>query len=346
MALSDFVVKKDKVYDYIYIGFSIFIFFVAAFRGMGNDYDGYMAIFHDIKDLNFIDVFNPDYVYVEPLYAWLNIALGDFPYQTVLVVMAALNVSILFSFFRKYSPYPYATLLFFAGMFLYAGVMGLIRQHLAIAICWWAMVSLAEPKNSKRFWWLIVIAVFIHYSAVFVLLVKLLKDKYYTLKTYLVVGGIAIASNLLFYETFKVVVGFLPAVISWKLEIYLGTEEGTRFGLNAAVVIRLFTFVLAYVNKDKIIEAFPKYGALFVNIYFLAIIIYTGFGFLPQVAARGAVYFHYAELLVIPMILYVSNNFNRTWIFILFATFSLWRHYEMVTTYAEAYLPYKNILFD
>lgn len=342
MALLDFVVKKDKVYDYLYIGFALIIFYVAAFRGMGNDYDGYAAIFYDIKDLRLVDIFDPAQVYVEPLFAVLNILLGEMPYQTVLVVMAAANVAILFPFFRKYSPYPYASLLFFAGMFMYSGMMGLIRQALAISICLWAMAAV----HKKRFWWLVALATMFHYSAVFVLLVRLLTNKYYTLKTYFTVGALAVMSNVLFYEVFRMMVGFLPAVIAWKLEVYLGTEEGIRFGLNAAVAIRLFTFVLAYAYRKQIAAAFPAYGPLFVNIYFLAIVIYTGFGFLPQMAARGAIYFHYMELLVVPLVLYVASTANRAWIFTLYALFSLWRHIEMVTVYADAYMPYKNILFN
>lgn len=90
---------------------------------------------------------------------------------------------------------------------------------------------------------------------------------------------------------------------------------------------------------------FSEIRCAFCEYLFLAIVIYTGFGFLPQVAARGAVYFHYMELLVVPMILYVASGVNRAWIFTLYALFALWRHIEMVTVYAEAYMPYKNVLF-
>ena len=342
MALLDFVVRKDKVYDCVYVSFAVFVFFVAAFRGMGNDYDGYRKIFEDIRTLSFGEIFDPSQVYVEPAFASLNIILSSFPYQTILIVMAAANVAILFPFFRKYSPYPYTTLLFFAGMFMYSGMMGLIRQSLAIAICLWAM---SNPQ-SKRFWRLVALGTMFHYTAVFVVVVKFLKNEYFSLKTYLFIIGVAILSNLLFYEVFKLLVNFLPAVIAWKLNIYIGTEKGLHFGFNAAVAIRLITFFLAYLYRVKIVESFPKYGALFVNIYFLAIVIYTGFGFLPQMAARGAVYFHYMELLVVPMILYAANQFNRVWIFTLYALFSLWRHVEMVTTYGEAYMPYKNVIFN
>lgn len=343
MALLDFVVKKDKVYDYVYRGFAVFIFFIAAFRGMGNDYKSYEEIFDSIQNLSLSDIFDASEVFVEPGFTILNIIVGRFfPYQAILVIMALANIAILFPFFRKYSPYPYVTLLFFAGMFMYSGMMGLIRQSLAIAICMWAMV---EPRN-KRFFWLIALAMMFHSSAIFVALVRFLKNSYYSLKTYFLLLVIAIFSNIFLFELFKSAISFMPPVIEWKLNIYVGTEEGLRFGFNSAVAIRLFTSALAYLYRVKLVDAFPKYGALFANIYFLSVLLYVGFGFLPQMAARGAVYFHYMELLVVPMILYVANKYNRAWIFFIFASLSLMRHIDLITEYAEAYLPYKNIIFN
>lgn len=342
-SVLDFIVKKDRTYTCLYIGFAVFIFFVAAFRGMGNDYEGYQAIFHSLQGRSFSHIFDASEVYVEPGFAVLNILIGAlFPYQAILVVMALANVSIIFPFFRKYSPYPYVSLLLFAGMFMYSGMMGLIRQSLAIAICMWAM---ADPR-SKRFFWLIGTAVLFHASAVLVLFVRLLKNTYYSFKSYAVMLGIAVMSNLFFYGVFKVIVPLFPTVIAWKLNTYIGVESGTHFGLNVAVAIRLCTFFLAYAYRRRIADTFPKYGPLFVNVYFLAIVVYVGFGFLPQMASRGAVYFHYMELLVVPMILYVANAGNRAWIFVLYATLSLMRHIDLVTVYGDAYMPYKNVLFS
>lgn len=339
----EFMLKKDRIYDYLYGCFAIFIFFVAAFRGMGNDYDGYRAIFESLQGKTFADIFDASEVYVEPVFAVLNILIGRiFPYQAILVVMALANIGILFPFFRKYSPYPYVSLLLFAGMFMYSGMMGLIRQSLAIAICLWAM---AEP-HSKRFFWLIGTAVMFHASALLVIFVRLLKNKFYSFKTYFIIIGIAVVSNLFFYEIFKLIVSFAPEVIAWKLNTYLSTESGTHFGFNAAVAIRICTFLLAYTYRKRIASAFPAYGPLFVNIYFLAIVLYVGFGFLPQLASRGAVYFHYMEILVVPMILYVASAVNKVGIFTLYAVFSLLRHIDLVTVYADAYMPYKSVLFN
>ena len=342
-SLLDFSIKKNREYDILYFLFSCFIFIVAAFRGMGNDYDGYEKIFDALKNLSILSIFDVSEVYVEPSYAILNIIVGHYlPYQTILIIMAFANVYGLFPFFRKYSPYPYISLLLYAGLFMYTGMMGLIRQSLAISICMWAIIA----YKRRTFWILVGVAMTFHVSAAIVLLVRLIGDKFYTFKIYSLTVLIAIISNLFFYGLFKLIVAFMPTMIAWKLNIYLGTENGIRFGFNSAVAIRLFTFIISFCYRKKIQEHFPKYGPLFVNVYFLSLVIYVGCGFLPQMASRGGVYFHFMELLIVPMVLFSANKFNRAWIFTLYALFSLWRHIDMVTTYGDAYMPYKNILFS
>lgn len=119
------------------------------------------------------------------------------------------------------------------------------------------------------------------------------------------------------------------------------------FGLGLIQLLQYVYLRLLYHSVIvKIQEHFPKYGPLFVNVYFLSLVIYVGCGFLPQMASRGGVYFHFMELLIVPMVLFSANKFNRAWIFTLYALFSLWRHIDMVTTYGDAYMPYKNILFS
>ena len=339
LGLADLVVKKNWVYTYVYILFGLFILFFAGFRTCSIDYQGYLEIFNNLKNTPLKNMLDPD-VIVEPAYAFLNITLGNF--NAVIFVMALLNILILFPFIKKYSPYPFMSLLFYAGLFLYAGLMGLIRQSMAISICLWAMVSL---KN-KRFFSLVALAMMFHVSAVIVVFARLIKNSFYRFRTYLITMGIAIAANLLFYGTFKLLVNYLPTFVEWKLEFYLAAGEGTRFGFNEAVMIRLFTFALAFAYRDRIREAFPK-GPLLVNIYFLALVMYTGLGFLPQLAFRGAVYFHYMELLVVPMIISVADKRLRIPIFLLYAGFSLWRHIAMVTNEdAIYYVPYTNLLFN
>lgn len=256
-SLLDFSIKKNREYDILYFLFSCFIFIVAAFRGMGNDYDGYEKIFDALKNLSILSIFDVSEVYVEPSYAILNIIVGHYlPYQTILIIMAFANVYVLFPFFRKYSPYPYISLLLYAGLFMYTGMMGLIRQSLAISICMWAIIA----YKRRTFWILVGVAMTFHVSAAIVLLVRLIGDKFYTFKIYSLTVLIAIISNLFFYGLFKLIVAFMPTMIAWKLNIYLGTENGIRFGFNSAVAIRLFTFIISFCYRKKIQEHFPKYG--------------------------------------------------------------------------------------
>jgi hypothetical protein len=220
--------------------------------------------------------------------------------------------------------------------------MGLIRQSLAISICLWLMGK--YPSKRFIFWGGIGVAMLFHATAIIVIPVKLLKNLFYKLKSYVLILLIAILVNITFYVIFQRIIQYFPLFFREKLKYYLQIEQGTYFGLNNAVLIRLFTFIMAYIYRKEIIVNFNQ-GALFVNIYFLALVIYIAFGFLPQLAARGAIYFHYMELIVVPMIIYVAK-YNRLPIFFLYAAFSLMRHITMIQTHAKYYVPYTNWLFS
>ena len=340
MSIIDFKVKKNTNYNHVYILFCLFIFLMVALRTMGNDYEGYHKIFDSLQGVSVTEIFDPTVTFVEPAFSILNIIAGKlFPFQAVIIIMAILNSLILFPFIKKYSPYPFLSFLLFAGMFMYSGMMGLIRQSLAVSICLWAMLE----KNNKKFILLVITAMTFHYTVIFIVITRFFKNTIYSTKKYLLLGGIAIFSKFFFMGILKLLLPILPEVISWKLNIYIAEEAGKSFGINSAIILRLFAFILAYKCRFKILELFPKYGAMIINIYFLSIIFYVGFSFLPQIAFRGAMYFHYVEIILIPLILKCTKKDLRYSIFFLYALFSLWRHYEMVTIYGEMYYPYKTI---
>lgn len=324
---------------YMYVCFSIFMIVIAGFRTMGFDYEGYLLIYNSLQGLSIENITDANLVYVEPLYAILNLLYPN-SFQTVIFIMATLNIIILFPFIHRYSAYPFISLLLYSGMFMYSGMMGLMRQSLAISISLWAVVN----YNNRRFWWYLLFAIGFHYSVVIIVLIKLLGNKLLKIKTYLEIIVASIVSNLCFYKTFVVLCILLPAVIAWKLNNYIIEEAGSSFGLNIAVIIRVITFSLAlnYCGKNSTNNTIT---GLFINAYFLSLIVYIGFGFLPQMASRGAIYFHYYEIFLVPIIIKKVSVKWKPCIFSMYAAFSLWRHIEIVTTYSEWYVPYKNILF-
>lgn len=340
MSIIEFGIKKNNSFRlFIYSTFSIFMVFIAGFRTMGFDYEGYLAIYKSLQNISIDTIVDSNNVYVEPLFAILNIICKS-NFQIIIFIMAVLNIAILFPFIYKYSNYPFFSILLYSGMFMYSGMMGLIRQSLAISLSLWAIVNL----RNRKFWIYLLIAIGFHYSAVIIVAVKLIGSKILEKKNYLKLLMASIASNLFLYNIFILLCAVLPAVIAWKLNNYIIEEAGTSFGLNIAIIIRLVTFFYALFYSKFLISRY-HYASLFINCYFLSIIVYIGFGFLPQMASRGAVYFHYFEIFLVPMIIQAASIRLKPIFFFVYAAFSLWRHIDLVTTYAEWYIPYKNILF-
>lgn len=337
LALFDIFAKKNNAYLLIYSLVAIFILIYAGFRTCSIDYEGYKYNYDLLLNSTIFNIYESG-VQVEPAYAVLNIISPNF--ESVIFVMALLNLIILLPFFYKYSPYPLLTIFLYSGMFMYSGLMGLVRQSLAISICLWAMV---DPK-SRKFFILILVAMTFHASALIVSIVRYLKNKPYTIKQYVLILALAILSNIFMYEIFSSAVNYFPEFMASKLNYYLIEEQGKTFGFNAAVSIRLFTFVLAFHYIKPISTRFTK-GTLILNLYFLSLVLYIAFGFLPQVAARGAIYFHYVEVLIVPMIIYVAKPWARVGVFLLYSFFALSRYITMLETHADYYIPYTNLLF-
>lgn len=261
-------------------------------------------------------------------------------FHYVITIMAFFNIIILFTFIYKYSAYPNVSLLLFCGMFMFTGLMGLIRQSLAISIALWAIME----KNKKKFYVLLVLACLFHYSAIIVLIVRVIKCKIYPIRLYLYAIIFALLVSVIGKMVLMAAVAILPTIIAWKLEIYLAEEAGMSFGLNMAVIIRLFTLVLLLMYAKRIKNRWHELGLYMINIYALSLILYIGLSFLPQLASRGVVYFHYFEIFAVPLLLSVARDYKRFFIFFLYAAFSLYRCIEVVTTYKEWYVPYKSIL--
>lgn len=96
----------------------------------------------------------------------------------------------------------------------------------------------------------------------------------------------------------------MPTMIAWKLNIYLGTENGIRFGFNSAVAIRLFTFIISFCYRKRYKNIFQN-TALYLLMFIFIISNICWLWILPQMASRGGVYFHFMELLIVPMVYFL-----------------------------------------
>lgn len=324
--------KNAKLFTFIIVTF-FFVLFV-GYRDCGFDYDNYRYYYKWFNDawLNNSEVFG-----VEKGYAFLNHILPSF--RAVFLVMALFTISLQLFFLYKYSPAPFASLLFYIGVFLYASAMGQYRQSLALAIVIWAFVNY---EHKIKFLVLIALACLFHMSALIALLILFMPKHICKLKTYIILFALALVINLTAGSLFMSWFGNLTPFIADKLETYSIEEAGMNVGFNRTMLLRIIIFVLFYINR-KVISQY-KFGDLFFNLYFVSILMYMGFGFLPQLAGRGSIYFSYMELILAGILVCIPRK--GIMYFGFFLLICVWRQISFFNAWSQDFIPYKNELFS
>lgn len=334
---SKFKYQNTNLVNYLlYLIITICAVVFVGFRECGFDYESYNALFDSFSSDEWI--LNAILYRVEFGFAFLNHILWD--YRSVLVAMALFTIGLQFKFIYKYSPLPFVSLFILLAVIFYPMMMGQIRQALAMSIVLWAMVN---RDRKFLFLSLIVLASFFHATAIIGLFVLFLPDKLFSTKTYFIALSIALVSNFTMKSVFISASNLLPAIMSEKVDIYSSSEDFV-LGLNLAMLLRVFIFIVFIILKDKFVS-FPK-GSYFVNVYFLSLLIYLGIGSLPQIAVRGSLYFYCLEPILISMLIFNSNNKFKTIWLILFVGINIYRQFGFFSEWTEDYIPYQNTLFN
>lgn len=327
--------QKNKALKFL-IFTSVVFFFVlfVGFRDCGFDYDNY-RYYH--KWLGSFWQNNREIFGMEIGYAYLNHILPSF--RAVFVVMALVTIPLQLYFLYRYSPAPFASLLFYIGVFLYASTMGQYRQALALAIVIWAFTNY---QNKIKFSLLIIVASLFHISALIALLVLVMPKRLCKLKTYILLFILALVINLTAGSLFISWFGNLTPFIADKLETYSIEGEGMNTGFDRTMLLRIILFIVFYINRKSISRY--EYGDLFFNLYFVSMLMYMGFGFLPQLAGRGSIYFSFMELLLSGMLVKIPRS--GIVYFCFFVVICVWRQLSFFKVWGQDFIPYKNELFS
>lgn len=335
-ALLDVLIQRwngaRKIYLYAVITFSLFL--IVGYRDCGFDMDNYMYYFRVLNSGLWKS--NAEILGVENGYAYLNYVA--YSYRQLLLLMAFFTIGLYSYFIYKYSPLPFFSIFLLLATFIYPFAMGQYRQALAISI-----VLLASLYREKRFLFigLIVLAVLFHVSSILAVLLLFVPAKICSRKSYVIFLLLAFFSNLFLGSIFFQYIDSLPEFVATKLIVYIETEKGISYGLNLAMLLRLITFSLFWCNRNAISQF--SYGTYFFNIYFLSLLIYLGFGFLPQLGGRGSIYFYFFELILAGMVIAKESKYKLQFAFFFFSI-SIYRQLSFFAEWRDVFIPYKSDL--
>ena len=184
---SCFLKQSRLVAKTMYVMSALTLFLPLAMRGMGVDYNVYVATYSSVSDVSWVQYWTHYDLRPEPLYVILNFVakwiFGNF--SGVNFLCALVSISFTYAGIWKYKEKVNLGLtIYTVGFSYYIMMYGLNKMMLAVSIITWAY----HYYTKKRFWkylFLTVVASAFHYSALIMIPLYYVMNKMNALKEWL-----------------------------------------------------------------------------------------------------------------------------------------------------------------
>jgi len=331
---------------------SVFVYFLLVLQvGLrwqtGTDWDPYFIHFEQISNIS--DVFF-SIIAFEPGYTLFVLAVKYLwnSYTVFLVVHALVYYALIFSAFKKLSPYLFISLLVFYATSM--GVLGSNRQLIALGICLYALRYVID-KNAMKFFILIAFASLIHITAViFIIYYFLNKDiKQLWLLAILILSFVIGKTSLPFF-LFNFVGNNIVGMASSKALYYIEIAEDGLLNNSLSVLglIKRLLFMGLFIYNYKFLTLKLSYYKLIFNGYLVGLVIYFLFSSSILVLVnRGSLYFATMEVLLLASQFWVlKNKYNKNIFLIVLFIIVLFLFFQSIAGYADLFIPYKGIFIN
>ncbi|WP_203363364.1 EpsG family protein [Bacillus sp. REN10] len=270
-----------KIYLIILITFSGFRY------NVGWDYKAYSMIIDSLRNYG-INIYDKG----EPLSNLLLTISSKF--QTNLFFFLITSIVIYYLIIKtldQYSVNYYLSLLFFIGFPLfYLNSLSVIRNFIAIAICFWAYKYLKKNQTLK-YMIAVLIAFLFHKTALVALLLIPLRN----VRINKVFSVILITSSFFLQTVFVKIFEYvrIPGYSNYFIELDMGANHG---GNKVIFMLLLIFVILLLVHNEKV----SKEANFFYNSFVIGLFFYNAFLDMGTVAHRATLYFTMYGLLALP----------------------------------------------
>lgn len=331
---------------------SIFVYFLLVLQvGLrwqtGTDWDPYLLHFKQISSIS--DVFFAVIAF-EPGYTFFVLVVKSVwnSYTVFLVVHALVYYALIFSAFKKLSPYLFISLLVFYATSM--GVLGSNRQLIALGICLYALRYVID-KNTVKFFILIVFASLIHITAVIFIIFYFLNKDIKQLWLYaILILSFVIGKTSLPFSLFNFVGGNIIGMASSKALHYIEIAEDDLLNNSLSVLglIKRLLFIGLFSYNYKFLSSKLRYYKLIFNGYLVGLVIYFLFSSsLLILVNRGSLYFATMEVfLLASQFLVLKNKYNKVIFLIILFIIVLFLFFQSIAGYADLFIPYKGIFIN
>ncbi len=350
LLIFSFIELRTEILDIQHKIMAIFVYCLFVFQvGLrwqtGTDWEPYLLHFeslHTMKDVYYsLTGFELGYSSFILLVKFLWNS-----YTVSLLVQAILYYLLIFSAFKKLTPYFFVSLLVFYATTL--GVMGSNRQLLALAICLYSIKYIID-KDSLKFFLLVAFAFMFHSSAVLFIVFYFLNRDIKTVFIYatLIVSFIIGKTNFPFL-VFSFIGESLGVMGAYKVMVYTGSYQEEAVSLSIFGLLKRIIFITLFMYNYKILTEKLIYYKIIFNGYFVGLVIYALFSSTILILVnRGSLYFTVMEglLLACQFIILKDKHLTVNFLILLFIA-SIFLLFQSISGYADLFIPYKGVYFN
>lgn len=311
-SLSDLInIRREQRLIVFFISGLILILF-AGLRYDSQDWMPYKNAFDEVYSVGF------DYSrfelssFFEPLYNVIVFLVTLFTNNVFVMftVIATISVTLNLSFYRRYSSYfLLVVVLYFVHTFLLRETI-LIRSGVAAGIVLWALPA----AYAGRFWkfsLLIVLAMGFHLASIVAFLIYIIYRLDWSPQTWRYLIGASFIIGM--FMPFGKLLGLLPSGgVFDRILVYSWMVGGNTAGVltNPTIIKQLFFAIVGLVYWKTLQEKMPYFKMLFVPLLISVcwLMVWNDFAI---VAGRMATFFSVTEVLVVPMLIYLSTEKSK-----------------------------------
>ncbi|MFT5891952.1 MAG: hypothetical protein ACI9Y7_002059 [Dokdonia sp.] len=328
--------------------YALFVFQVGLRWQTGTDWETYLLHFEEINSLS--DVYYTITGF-EQGYSFFILIVKYFwnSYTAFLVIHALLYYVLVFSAFKKFSPYIFISLLVFYATSM--GIMGSNRQLIALGICLFALRYVVANKNALNFFLLVGLAFMFHTSAIlFIVYYFLNRDIKQSLLFTILIASFIIGKTSLPAVAFSFIGDNIGSMGASKVLYYTERyqEDSALYRLGILGLLKRLLFVGLFVYNYKALTARLPYYKLIFNGYIVGLVIYLLFSSSILVLVnRGSLYFTVMEtLLLSSQFLLLKNKHYQVNALILLFIVTIFLFFQSIGGYDDLFLPYKGIFIN
>lgn len=344
----DIILKiKPIVFNFLYFIISIILILQVGLRWeTGTDWNPYLDHFNNSTSINLVLInvvsgFDIGYSFI----AFLFRSIFE-NYTLFLLFNSILFYTLVLIGNKRYSPYPFISLLFFYALTI--GILGSNRQLLAISICVYSLKYLISKKNFKFLLCVLVASTF-HSTAILFLFFFFFNKDYnkYTL-IILLLSAVVIGYTTIPNFIFSKIGGSFGDIYSNKVDYYNSKNITETESLSFVGLFKRITLLIIFMINYNRISISYKYYKIFFNAFYFGLLFYFLFGHsLLILVNRGSLYFNIMECFLIAYQLTIfKSKQDKILVFQLLFIYSFFVFSQSISSYKDLFIPYKGIFIN